>query len=65
MNSVDFRAYVEKVHDTFKLVHDTFGSQAVERPGFLFLHASAVQDGRNQITLKLDCTKYPTLSVSD
>lgn len=46
-----------------KLVLDTLGSDALERPGYLFYHASALQ--YESCNFEQDSTKYPSLSLSD
>ena len=40
-----------------------FGTEALERPGFLFYHATAIQ--YESCNFEEDSTKYPTLSLSD
>lgn len=50
-------------HGTMKLVNDTFGSDAIERPGYLFYHASAMQ--YESCNFEQDSAKYPTMSLSD
>ena len=46
-----------------KLVQDTFGTDAIELPGYLFYHATALE--YECCNFEVDCTKYPTLSLSD
>ena len=59
----EFDIYFNNTLATMKLVLDTFGSDAVERPGFLFYHASALQ--YESCNFEQDSTKYPTMSLSD
>ena len=59
----EFDIYYNNTLATMKLVLDTFGSDAVERPGFLFYHASALQ--YESCNFEQDSTKYPTMSLSD
>jgi hypothetical protein len=54
---------MQKTFATMDAVKLAFGTEALERPGFLFYHATAMK--YESCNFEEDSTKYPTLSLSD
>ena len=59
----EFELYKNKTFAIMDAVKLAFGTEALERPGFLFYHATAIK--YESCNFEEDCTKYPTLSLSD